>query len=98
MWPEVDAITLLPLAAHALYSRPMVVSSESTIGIDIESLRAEIVADGMRRFSLLKGDRITINKNRIEINLAHIESALFTDRLVAKFKLPVEGWRGEESI
>ncbi|MCX6448843.1 MAG: NAD kinase, partial [Actinobacteria bacterium] len=29
------------------------------------------------------------------IKLAHIKPTLFTDRLVAKFKLPVEGWRGE---
>jgi NAD+ kinase len=97
VWPEVNAITLLPLAAHALFSKPMVISSESIIGIDIESPKAEIVADGMRRFPLLAGDRVSINRSEIAINLAHIESALFTDRLVAKFKLPVEGWRGKKS-
>ena len=95
LWPEVEAIVVLPLAAHALFSRPMVISPESSVVIDIESREAMISADGMRKTPLQSGDRIIIRKASARVELLHIESAVFTDRLVAKFKLPIEGWRGE---
>lgn len=95
VWPEVEALVLLPLAAHALFSRPMVISPESTIAVDIESDEATLSADGLRIFQLLENDRVVLTSDSSPINLAHIDPALFTDRLVAKFKLPVEGWRGE---
>ena len=94
LWPEVDALVILPLAAHALFSRPMVISPDSKIVIDIESKTAELSADGMRKVELLQGDRIVLTSSSEKINLAYIEDGVFTDRLVAKFKLPVEGWRG----
>jgi len=95
LWPEVEAIVLLPLAAHALYSRPMVISPNSQIAIDIESLEALVSADGFRKVELQKDDRVIIRKTAKKMSILHIESAVFTDRLVAKFKLPIEGWRGE---
>jgi NAD+ kinase len=95
LWPEVEAIVLLPLAAHALYSRPMVVSPNSLIAIDVESREALVSADGIRKVELLRDDRVIIKKTTQKISILHIESAVFTDRLVAKFKLPIEGWRGE---
>ncbi len=95
LWPEVEAIVLLPLAAHALYSRPMVISPDSQIAIDIESLEALVSADGFRKVELQKDDRVIIRKTPKKMSILHIESAVFTDRLVAKFKLPIEGWRGE---
>jgi NAD+ kinase len=73
----------------------MVISPESSVVIDIESREAMISADGMRKTPLLSGDRIVIRKSKQQVELLHIESAVFTDRLVAKFKLPIEGWRGE---
>ena len=95
VWPEVEAIVVLPLAAHALFSRPMVISPNSSVVIDIESPEAMISADGMRKTPLLSRDRIVIRKSALRVEIIHIESAVFTDRLVAKFKLPIEGWRGE---
>lgn len=95
LWPEVEAIVVLPLAAHALFSRPMVISPNSSIVLDIESREAMISADGMRKIPVLAGDRVVIRKSPQRVELLHIESAVFTDRLVAKFKLPIEGWRGE---
>lgn len=95
VWPEVDAIVLLPLAAHALFSDPMVVSPNSTVVIDIESEKAEISADGIRKVKLLEGDRVVVTKDPWKVSLAHIDESVFTDRLVAKFRLPIEGWRGE---
>lgn len=95
LWPEVEGIVVLPLAAHALFSRPMVISPNSSIVIDIESREAMITADGVRKFPLLAGDRVIIRRSALRVEILHIESAVFTDRLVAKFKLPIEGWRGE---
>jgi len=95
VWPEVDALVLLPLAAHALFSKPMVVSPHSEIAIDLESDSADLNADGIRRTKLQKNDRIVLTSDKEDILLAHIKPATFTDRIVAKFKLPVEGWRGE---
>ena len=95
VWPEVEALVLLPLAAHALFSDPMVVSPESEIVIDVESEVGALSADGLRKFALIEKDRIVLSSDKSFINLAHIEAAPFADRLVAKFKLPVDGWRGE---
>jgi NAD+ kinase len=95
VWPDVDALVLLPLAAHALFSDPMVVSPESEIAIDVESEIGVLSADGLRKVQLLEGDRITLTSEKSFISLAHIDNAPFTDRLVAKFKLPVDGWRGK---
>lgn len=95
MWPEVDAFVLLPISAHALFSRPMVVATSSEIVVTVESQKAVLSADALRRFPLLEGDRVVITRNPHTIKLAHIKATRFTDRLVAKFKLPVEGWRGE---
>ena len=95
VWPEVDALVLLPLAAHALFTRPMVISPKSEIVIDIESESADLNADGIRRTKLQKNDRIVLTSDKEDVRLAHIKPAAFADRLVAKFKLPVEGWRGE---
>ncbi len=97
VWPEVSALVLLPLAAHALFSRPMVVSPDCEIVIDVLSNEAQISADGLRQIELFVGDRIILTKDQDKIQLAYINEGNFTDRLVAKFKLPIEGWRGESS-
>jgi len=95
LWPEVQAMVLLPIAAHALFAKPMVIAPTSTIGITIESSDASLSADALRKIELQKNDHIEITKNSNQVILAHLKSTIFTDRLVAKFKLPIEGWRGE---
>ena len=95
LWPEIDALVLLPISAHALFSRPMVVSTQSEIVVTVESQVALLSADALRKQPLVAGDRVVITRNPHTIKLAHVNPTLFTDRLVAKFKLPVEGWRGE---
>lgn len=97
VWPEVSALVLLPLAAHALFSRPMVVSPDCEVVIDVSSQSAQISSDGLRQTELIAGDRIVLTKDSQQIQLAYINGGKFTDRLVAKFKLPIEGWRGESS-
>ena len=95
LWPEIDALVLLPISAHALFARPMVVAPTSEIVVEIESSDALLSADALRKLPLRTGDRVQITKDSSVIKLSHINPTLFTDRLVAKFKLPVEGWRGE---
>jgi NAD+ kinase len=95
LWPEVEALVLLPISAHALFSRPMVVSPQSEIVVLVESSDALLSADAIRKFPLQLGDRVHIKKDSSIVKLAHTKGTIFTDRLVAKFKLPVEGWRGE---
>ena len=95
LWPEIDALVLLPISAHALFARPMVVSPTSEIVVEIESSDALLSGDSLRKFALKAGDQVHITKDASVIKLSHIKPTSFTDRLVAKFRLPVEGWRGE---
>jgi NAD+ kinase len=95
LWPEVEALVLLPISAHALFARPMVISPKSEIVVEIQSDEGLLSADALRRFPLTKGDQVRITRDASKILLSHIVATTFTDRIVAKFKLPVEGWRGE---
>ena len=95
LWPEVEALVLLPISAHALFARPMVISPKSEIVVEIQSDEALLSADALRKFPLLLGDQVRILRDASKILLTHIVATTFTDRIVAKFKLPVEGWRGE---
>jgi NAD+ kinase len=95
LWPEVEALVLLPISAHALFARPMVISPTSEIVVEIESNEALLSADALRKFPLVSGDQVRITRDASKILLSHIIATTFTDRIVAKFKLPVEGWRGE---
>lgn len=95
LWPEVEALVLLPISAHALFSRPMVISPKSEIVVEIESNEALLSADALRKVALQSGDQVKIIRDTSKILLAHIVATTFTDRIVAKFKLPIEGWRGE---
>ena len=95
VWPEVDALVVLPISAHALFSRPLVISTHSQIVVRIDSVQALLSADSLRNFELLQGDRVHISKDSEDVQLAHLTDTSFSDRLVAKFKLPIQGWRGE---
>jgi NAD+ kinase len=95
LWPEVEALVLLPISAHALFARPMVISPKSEIVVEIQSNEALLSADALRKFPLVAGDQVRIIRDSSKILLSHIVATTFTDRIVAKFKLPVEGWRGE---
>lgn len=95
VWPEVDALVVLPISAHALFSRPLVISTQSQIVVRVESAQGLLSADSLRNLELIQGDRVHITKDAGVVALAHLSNTLFSDRLVAKFKLPIQGWRGE---
>lgn len=95
VWPEVSAMLVVPLSAHALFARPIVVSPDSVVGFEVQTPgQAVMWADGRRMHRLMPGARIEVRRHDQPVLLARIIDAPFTDRLVAKFSLPVDGWRG----
>jgi NAD+ kinase len=94
VWPEVEALLLVPISAHALFARPLVVAPTSTIQIDLLSAeRGVLWADGRRPVALPEGAQITVSRSDQPVRLARLLRTPFTERLVAKFSLPVHGWR-----
>ena len=93
VWPNVAAFVLVPLSAHALFARPLVISPDSSVQIELMS-KASAWADSRRGMELPAGSRITITRSEQPVLLARMSAEPFTDRLVAKFDLPTNGWRG----
>jgi NAD+ kinase len=100
VWPEVEALLLVPISAHALFARPLVVAPTSLLVVDVVA-DAEgsgvLWCDGRRRYELPPGARVQAARSRVPVRLARLRRGPFTDRLVAKFRLPVDGWRGRET-
>ena len=96
VWPEVSALLLVPISAHALFARPLVVSPESTLAIEVVGERSTGVlwCDGRRAADLPLGARVEVRRGQEPVHLARLKPASFADRLVRKFDLPVAGWRG----
>ncbi|WP_236036791.1 MULTISPECIES: NAD kinase [Bifidobacterium] len=96
MWPNVQALQLVPLAAHALFARPLIIGAGSTFALDIldDSMSdGWICCDGRRQRALPKGTRIEVRQSKDTLRLARLSGVPFTNRLVTKFDLPVVGWR-----
>ncbi|HYJ70110.1 MAG TPA: NAD kinase [Nocardioidaceae bacterium] len=101
VWPQVSALLMVPISAHALFARPMVVSPESVLAIEIAPQGADqgvLWCDGRRTVELARGARIEVRRGKRPVRLARLHDAPFTDRLVRKFELPVTGWRGRAAI
>jgi len=96
VWPEVEALLVVPVSAHSLFAKPLVVSPKSRITIEIpqDSTAGVLVADGRREFDLPVMSTIEVTKSEIDVPIARLSNSAFTNRLVAKFQLPVAGWRG----
>jgi NAD+ kinase len=97
VWPEVDALLMVPISAHALFARPMVVAPSSVLAVEVlagTEGAGVLWCDGRRAVDLPPGARIEVRRGTRPVRLARLHEAPFTDRLVAKFDLPVTGWRG----
>ncbi|HEX2774777.1 MAG TPA: NAD kinase [Micromonosporaceae bacterium] len=96
VWPEVEALLLVPISAHSLFSRPLVTAPTSTLSITVDPFTtyAVLCCDGRRVFDLPPGARVTVQRGALPVRIVRLKARTFTDRLVAKFVLPVEGWRG----
>jgi NAD+ kinase len=97
LWPDLEAILVVPNNAHALFGRPMVTSPDAAIAIEIEAdgHDALVFCDGRREMLVPAGSRIEVTRCETPVKWARLDSAPFTDRLVRKFRLPVTGWRGK---
>jgi NAD+ kinase len=95
VWPEVEALLLVPISAHALFARAIVVAPTSVLAVDIQPSSSEAVlcCDGRRSRTLPPGSRVEVRRAERPVRLARLHRPPFTDRLVAKFALPVAGWR-----
>lgn len=97
VWPEVEALLMVPISAHALFARPMVVAPTSVLAVEVLANTegsGVLWCDGRRTVDLAPGARIEVRRGARPVRLVRLHQAPFTDRLVAKFDLPVEGWRG----
>ncbi|GAA1696132.1 NAD kinase [Microbacterium sediminicola] len=96
IWPGVDAISVVPLSAHALFAKPLVIAPEHAVAIELlERTETGVLwCDGRRSHDLPPGARVVVRRSPDPVRLARLHPVAFTDRLVQKFRLPVEGWRG----
>jgi NAD+ kinase len=96
VWPNVDALLVVPISAHALFARPLVVGPDSVVALEVlaTSVDAVLCCDGRRSVDLPPGSRVEVRRGQQSISLARLQQSPFTDRLVDKFDLPVNGWRG----
>jgi NAD+ kinase len=96
LWPDLEAILVVPNNAHALFARPMVTSPNACIAIEVEAEGndAVVVCDGRRQMLVPAGARLQVTRCATPVRWVRLDSAPFTDRLVRKFRLPVTGWRG----
>jgi NAD+ kinase len=99
VWPGVEALLMVPISAHALFARPLVVAPTSVLAIEVianAEASGVLWCDGRRTVDLPPGARIEVRRGARPVRLVRLHEAPFTDRLVAKFGLPVAGWRGAE--
>jgi NAD+ kinase len=96
LWPQVQALLLVPSNAHALFARPMVISPDSQVAIEIQLTGPPAVldCDGRRTAALPPGARVEVTQGATPVRMVRLDGRPFTDRLVRKFDLPIRGWRG----
>lgn len=96
VWPDVDALVVVPSNAHALFARPLVVSPDSVVAVETDpgGPSAVLCCDGRRTYELPPRARVEVVRGATPIRLVRLQDTPFTDRLVRKFALPVQGWRG----
>jgi NAD+ kinase len=95
IWPQVEAMLVVPSNAHALFAKPMVVAPTSHIAIEVDATGPPAVldCDGRRVVSVPPGARVEIARGAEPVRMMRLDGQPFADRLVRKFDLPVRGWR-----
>ena len=99
VWPSVEALLVVPISAHALFARPLVISPKALVAVEVMERSAGsgvLWCDGRRSWELPPGARVEVCRSTKTVKIARFRQGVFTDRLVRKFSLPVIGWRGHE--
>ncbi|MEE1622534.1 NAD kinase [Zafaria sp. Z1313] len=97
VWPEVEALVMVPISAHALFAKPLVVAPTSTMALELltrTDAQAVLWCDGRRTVDLPPGSRVEVTRSPKPVRLARVNKTPFSERLVRKFELPTSGWRG----
>ncbi len=97
IWPELSALLLVPLSAHALFARPLVLSDRTVVSIEVlpgGGPGGVVWCDGRRSTDVTGGMEIEARLGADRLRLARMSEQPFVNRLVRKFGLPVDGWRG----
>lgn len=97
VWPDVEALMMIPICAHAVFARPILASPQSQLTVEIRQNRgaaAVMWCDGRRRIDIQGGSRVTAVTSDHPVKVVRLDQGPFTDRLVEKFRLPIEGWQG----
>ncbi len=84
--PETKVMLITPVAAHNLYSRPMVVSAESDIKLRVSSAAdsAKIAYDGQQFQDIANGDVIEVRKFSHSAIFVWPERGMFLKKLKSK--------------
>jgi NAD+ kinase len=101
VWPSVEALLMVPLSAHALFARPLVIKPDALVAVEVLQRSAGhgvLWCDGRRTWELPPGARVEVVRSEKPVLLARLRNSTFTDRLVKKFALPVAGWRGADEV
>ena len=98
VWPELEALLVIPSNAHALFARPLVTSPESIIAVETLAGGHDgvVFCDGRRTLDVPAGARLEVVRGCNPVRWVRLDSAPFADRMVRKFELPVKGWRGRK--
>lgn len=98
VWPDVAALLMIPIAAHALFARPLVVGPDSHLAVEVmarSAMSATVWCDGRRRLAAPPGSHVEVSRGAEPVRFARLSQAPFSHRLVQKFDLPTSGWRGD---
>ncbi len=101
VWPDVEAMLMVPISAHALFAKPVLVGPRSRLAIEVlagSEVSGSLACDGRRTAELRPGARVQVTRADEPVRLARLDASPFTDRLVAKFDLSIEGWRGRADL
>ncbi len=97
VWPEVEALLMVPISAHALFAKPLVVAPTSVLAVELlarTDAAGVLWCDGRRSIDLPPGSRVEVRRSEHPVRLARTRQTPFSERLVRKFELPIQGWRG----
>ncbi|MDR2508540.1 MAG: NAD(+)/NADH kinase [Candidatus Ancillula sp.] len=100
IWPDVECFEVVPVAAYALFTRPLILGSQCTLRLSVDEYAsgfATLVCDGHRIYRLPVGSTIEVRKSETQLSFVRLSDMLFTNRLVKKFNLPVHSWQDEKA-
>ncbi|MCS4484564.1 NAD kinase [Gleimia sp. 6138-11-ORH1] len=100
IWPDTEAFLMVPLAAHGLFTRPLVLGPSTKLEISVlkdQRDHLQVYCDGVRHHLVEPGTKIICTKSDRPVKLARLNNTPFSARLVAKFNLPVAGWSNATS-